>query len=207
MSTDSPVREKKRKNAIQENDENHSPLIQEMQSKVEAKKRRRIGRGGAANDPIVLNGLGDDDEIDAVDYAGLHLTLVNMAIFLFVYPFRMIKFSMNLGIIARDRKCKQCRQKMNIDTAMEIVRDDSNCDGYYWSCKRSGCKGKMSIRNSSVFEKSKLKLWHIVCICYCWYYKQKHSQARRECQLGKNHVTMCDWYQFCRDVCVDIIFR
>ena len=178
-----------------------------MQSR---KKRCNLGRGGAANDPIVLNGLGDDDEIDAVDYAGLHLTLVNMAIFLFVYPFRMIKFSMNLGIIARDRKCKQCRQKMNIDTAMEIVRDNrinGFCDGYYWSCKRSGCKGQMSIRNSSVFDKSRLKLWQIVCICHCWYTKQKHSHARVECQMGSNHKTMSDWYQFCRDVCVDIIFR
>ena len=104
MSTDSPAREKKRKNAIQENEENYSPQLQAMQSR---KKRCNLGRGGAANDPIVLNGLGDDDEIDAVDYAGLHLTLVNMAIIFICLPISNDKIFNEFGYPRQTQKMQK----------------------------------------------------------------------------------------------------
>ena len=77
-------------------------------------------------------------------------------------------------------------------------------DGIYWRCSYRGCGKKMSIRKGSWFAKSHLSLAKITKLTYYWVWKYSEELIRHELKIGSSH-TAVDWYNFAREVCVDIL--
>ena len=76
-------------------------------------------------------------------------------------------------------------------------------DNYFWRCGARKCKKKFSIRKNSFFEGSHLSFKTILCLIYCWIYELPFKFVRVNLEISDH--TIVDWYNFCRDVCVDIL--
>ena len=77
-------------------------------------------------------------------------------------------------------------------------------DGIYWRCLYRSCGKKISIRKGSWFEKSHLSLAKITKLTYYWVWKYPEELVRHELKIGSSH-TAVDWFNFAREVCVDIL--
>ena len=75
-----------------------------------------------------------------------------------------------------------------------------------WRCSNGKCNKKLSIREGSWFSKSNLLLEQIVKLTYYRVYKCPADFVTRELRIGSEH-TLVDWYNFAREVCVEIIQR
>ena len=75
-----------------------------------------------------------------------------------------------------------------------------------WRCSNGKCNKKLSIREGSWFSKSKHLLEQIVKLTYYWVYKCPADFVTRELRIGSER-TLVDWYNFSREVCVEIIQR
>uniref|UniRef100_A0A1X7VK15 Uncharacterized protein n=1 Tax=Amphimedon queenslandica TaxID=400682 RepID=A0A1X7VK15_AMPQE len=87
-------------------------------------------------------------------------------------------------------KCRQGRLRHARDTSYKS-------DGHCWRCK-----GKVSIRQGSWFDHSKLTLEQIIEI-YFWFKELPNKLTEEECVISNKSVV--DWYNFCREVCATII--
>ena len=89
-----------------------------------------------------------------------------------------------------------------------FIRSDSSFskDKVCWRCSNGKCNKKLSIREGSWFSKSNLLLEQIVKLTYYWVYKCPADFVTRELCIGSQH-TLVDWYNFAREVCVEIIQR
>ena len=69
-----------------------------------------------------------------------------------------------------------------------------------------------SLRKGSFFAQSKLKLWQILGLTIEWAKSAGSSRGSsypyiaQELEIGGS-ATMCDWMQFCRDICVEHFLR
>ena len=88
------------------------------------------------------------------------------------------------------------------------IRSDSSFskDKVCWRCSNGKCNKKLSIREGSWFSKSNFLLEQIVKLTYYWVYKCPADFVTREPRIGSEH-TLVDWYNFAREVCVEIIQR
>ena len=84
-------------------------------------------------------------------------------------------------------------------------------DGYVWSCSRNGvkkdpCFNVFSIRKGSFFSGTHISesFATIILIIYYWIIKLPLDTLREELRIGSQH-TSTDWYQFCRDICGEVI--
>ena len=60
-----------------------------------------------------------------------------------------------------------------------------------------------SIRRGSWFYGSKLSFVNVLIVTYFWANRFREINARKEISCS-NHTTV-DWYNFCREVCVEIV--
>lgn len=116
----------------------------------------------------------------------------------------IIRFYMDLGLIAEEVACKKCGRPMKLTKIA-----GTSIDGYQWLCRVSRRDDthttKKSIRCGSWFSGSKLPLTTVSKITYLWVIKAEPVAII--CQTGVNKNTVTDWLQFCRDVCVEICSR
>ena len=77
-------------------------------------------------------------------------------------------------------------------------------DECVWRCSNKSCNKKTSIRQDSWFAKSHLTIDKIIKLTYYWVYKFPQQQVSHELRIDSGHTTV-DWYNFCRDICIDIL--
>ena len=108
-----------------------------------------------------------------------------------------MKWIMDEGLIASQRKCPTCAN----DMALLECRDRS--DGMRWECrtrfrsKRHKCT--LSIRKGSWFEESNLTLEEILKFMYWWTQGLNQDQIKKQLRINAN--TAVDWDVFCRETC------
>ena len=81
-----------------------------------------------------------------------------------------------------------------------------NGDEFYWRCGYRTCRKKISLRKDSFFEGSHLENSTILCLIYCWLYELSYKFVKADLKIASDS-TICDWYNFCRDVCVEILLK
>ena len=83
-------------------------------------------------------------------------------------------------------------------------------DGYMWRCSKKSCNGEVSIRHNSWFCGSHLSISKILALTYAWAHSFTTSQAMHETSSRDKTTsseTVVDWYNYCREVCAEIISR
>lgn len=86
---------------------------------------------------------------------------------------------------------------------MELQSLENSIDKFTWRCKK--CKSRKSIRVGTWFERSHLSLSKVSQVTFFWCDRQRHEIVRREVDVSEH--TIVDWFNFCRDVCVEIVLN
>ena len=79
-----------------------------------------------------------------------------------------------------------------------------------WRCSKKSCNGEVSIRHNSWFCGSHLSISKILALTYAWAHSFTTSQAMHETSSRDKTTsseTVVDWYNYCREVCAEIISR
>ena len=86
------------------------------------------------------------------------------------------------------------------------LKNDSSYgrDDFIWRCTKKECGYKVSVRAGSWFENSHLTLKEFVKLTYYWVHKTRQETARRWVRINCEE-TVVDWYNFCREVCSEVI--
>lgn len=112
-------------------------------------------------------------------------------------PDRMIKWCIDIELIAGRYKCPRCGADMQLTKRMDMK------DQRQWRCNKSDHDIRRSVRKGSWFEKSKLEMYEILTITYLWCWKQPFNFIMNELNLSPS--TVVEWMGFCRDVCMNIV--
>ena len=107
----------------------------------------------------------------------------------------IVQFLQDRGMLARVYICPKCEKEMVLRT------DESISDKYRWRCTK--CNIMRSIRRGSWFYNSNLPLFNILILTYFWAKRFGEIHAEEEIPCSKH--TVGDWYNFCREVCVEIV--
>jgi len=75
---------------------------------------------------------------------------------------------------------------------------------FVWKCGSRKCNYLVETRSHSFFERSHLSDGQILLLIYGFVHKYSNETIRREVGIGSDH-TVVDWYQFCRDICCEIL--
>ncbi|XP_076082558.1 uncharacterized protein LOC143053655 [Mytilus galloprovincialis] len=114
---------------------------------------------------------------------------------------KIIQWCFSLGLILdlSGEVCKKCSH------GHFGLRKDSSFsnDIFYWKCSNKKCNKKVSIRNGSWFQGHNLSLEKILFITYFWIYKIDQEFVKH--QLSICNQTIVDWYNYCREVCIEIL--
>ena len=86
------------------------------------------------------------------------------------------------------------------------LRREKKIDGFTYRCSKKNCGFRQSIRHNSYFTDSKLPLGTILKFCYFWVNRIESNFIKYELQIGSDN-TVVDWKNFCREVCVEYLFR
>lgn len=107
-----------------------------------------------------------------------------------------IQWLLAVNLLQRNPICEHC--SLNY----ELKPTEDNLDGCRWKCYGRRCgKSTMSIRKNSFFFNSRLSLQNLVFIMYEW---ARETPITEVCfQYGNEEHTVCDWYRFFRDVCIE----
>lgn len=113
------------------------------------------------------------------------------------------EFLLEHSLIERSKKCPFCRADMKLDYSRSQIIGEFRCQKNHASrgnnIRRSRAKGTW-------FENAKLGVQKTILITYCFAYKFKYEDAKRECALGEedtelSDATLTDWYNYCREIC------
>ncbi len=72
-------------------------------------------------------------------------------------------------------------------------------DNLIFRCRR--CRKKFSIRQDSIFSKSKLKLQHLVVLLYAFSSGFSVTQAKKLLKEGVSEHSIIQWYTYLREIC------
>ena len=119
---------------------------------------------------------------------------------------RCIEWCKQHDLLVRSMKCpnQQC------DNDLSWTRRSRVPDGYMWRCSKKSCNGEVSIRHNSWFCGSHLSISKILALTYAWAHSFTTSQAMHETSSRDKTTsseTVVDWYNYCREVCAEIISR
>lgn len=119
-----------------------------------------------------------------------------------------LNFCCEVGVLRLNRNCKGCRRALKL-------RQESRADHatpVVFRCENKKCsKSYVSLRDGSVFERSKLSISQILLLInlFCGNICQ-YSQIRYQAQLGVEKLsneTIADWLSYCREICSQIVAR
>ena len=123
----------------------------------------------------------------------------------------------------RDRCLSWCKEHILLASSMKCPKD--NCgnnlfwtrrherpDGYEWRCSKKSCNGRITIRHDSWFQGARMTIAKILALTYAWAHSFTLSQAMHETSFKfeeerTSSETVGDWYNYCREVCAEIIVR
>ena len=113
----------------------------------------------------------------------------------------------NDAIIQETYNIKWCAQRKLLKNSQLCARCNNPCglifrtnvlDNKTWYC--SVCKTRISIRSDSWFQKSRLPIYYLVVLTYCWSFDYPLSAIAREASCDETK-TAIDWANFCREAC------
>ena len=119
---------------------------------------------------------------------------------------RCIEWCKRHNLLARSMKCP----KQQCDNDLSWTRRSRVPDGYMWRCSKKSCNREVSIRHNSWFCGSHLSISKILALTYAWAHSFTTSQAMHETSSRAKTTsseTVVDWYNYCREVCAEIISR
>lgn len=110
---------------------------------------------------------------------------------------------MTLGLLWRERKCT-CGAFMSIKVNKTMLTKT-------WKCKRKSCRKSFGYLKETWFEESRISIKEIFQLSYFWC-RQTHTQEEIQFDMQRNgsnisRVTITDWNNFYREVCVDYFVR
>ena len=101
-------------------------------------------------------------------------------------------------LLASMRNCTAC------GTSMHWQKRSNLSDGYQWRCPRSGCQKKLSIRDKSFFQRSRLRLQTWVKLMYLWATDTPVTKLQEQLDEGEcSTKTAIDIFNFLREVCTN----
>lgn len=111
----------------------------------------------------------------------------------------LIVFLLKSGLLGdRSGICETCKEG-----TVHLIRKEGS---FYWKCGKRSCVKTISLRKGSFFEKSRLDYRQILCLIYCWLYELPFTFVQAE-ELVTTNKSVVDWYNFCRDICIDILLK
>jgi hypothetical protein len=111
-----------------------------------------------------------------------------------------VLWSQQHGLLPNGRKCRSCRIPMRIDF---------NRHGVGLFRYKKGCP-TFSLATGTWFSKSKLEIRKQLALTYCFCRSFSYEQAINETSfsdLETSPGTLCDWFSYCREVCMDALDR
>lgn len=108
---------------------------------------------------------------------------------------KAIAWCQEVGLIKKTRIC--CGNVLT-----PIFRNTKKTKGFYFRCPRDLCRKEYSIRSSTFFENSKLKIGQIITLIFYFVNNEtKFTNLKRKTKISSNK-TLVDWLSFCREICV-----
>lgn len=152
-----------------------------------------------------------DDDVEAMPYVKRHLytgevlQMWNLARLIRQLGTReqCVNFAVSEGLILASKECRRHRKPMSIEYS-------TNRTVGAFVCNKAGCRAtsRVSRATGTWFEGAKLTLPQIFYITYCFAYSFSYDMVihedptRDENNECLSRVTVCDWYNYCREVVV-----
>lgn len=111
-------------------------------------------------------------------------------------PLQTIKILQDKGLLTKEMNCLKCNSQM-------YLSESDNTDGYKWRCKV--CKTSKTVRTNSWFSNSHLSMHKILQLTYMWTYHFEQKHVIRELEISA--PTVVDWFNFCREICTEIVLN
>lgn len=109
-----------------------------------------------------------------------------------------LKFLACHGVLHNNRNCSICQEPMG------LVKAKDRTDGLKWRCSK--CKGEKTVRDGSIFSKSKLPIDKLLLILYGWSTNWCNNTFLEE-ELEVTPYTAVKWLAECRKVCQEALLR
>lgn len=84
-----------------------------------------------------------------------------------------------------------------------FAKDKAYSEGFCWRCASRKCRKKISEKSGSWFSQSKLCYSDVVKLTYFWANNYPNHLCALETSISAH--TVIDWYNFCRDICVELL--
>lgn len=111
---------------------------------------------------------------------------------------RCIRWCEDHHLLPSEVACSRCYGRTYLTPA-------SNGDGYVWRCRRKGCQARVSIRNGTIFEYSKLTLPKVLQLIYWWAKDMPVTRAAEE--VGVSEGTAIEWFLRFRELCASYLLE
>ena len=103
------------------------------------------------------------------------------------------------GLVVEQQQCPNCLGPIHL---VECV---SSTDGYVWRCRQRGCQKRLSLRQNTIFENSRLSISKILQLMYRWARELPVGQAADE--VAVELKTTIDWYCKFREACANFLLQ
>lgn len=107
-------------------------------------------------------------------------------------PEHVLKYLQKKKIIATEKSC-------SCGHSMSLKKYNPSIDGAVWRCENNACKKRISVRNNTFLQNSKLNMGLIFHIVLDFI-----SELPLNCSKSLNGIgseAAVQWYQYCRDIC------
>lgn len=102
-----------------------------------------------------------------------------------------VRFSQLSGLLPKSYKCTICKKQAKL-----AFNRGRNKKGITWRCGMDACRGEVSVRVGTVFEKSKIPIADVIRLLFFWSMRRTVDDAATEIQVSHNTVTA--WYTLLR---------
>src|SRR6218665_1558862 len=101
------------------------------------------------------------------------------------------------SLIKNSVQCALCNIPLSLNNYQ------TSKDGKKWKC--NVCKGRVSVRDGSIFQRSHLSMQQMVLIIYHWAKELPQYIAAEEVELSTATVT--EWFNLCKNKCANWLYR
>jgi transposase-like protein len=125
--------------------------------------------------------------------------------------FALISLLQQIGLLNKSMRCQDHPR-----VEMVICEHQKPIDGWWWKCPNLSCRRRYSIRQNSFFSRSHLSIDKLFVLAFAWFRGDSQRNAALEAEIpyvthrgeGRGgNKTISDWFNYCRDVCREILLR
>ena len=109
----------------------------------------------------------------------------------------VVRFCQIFGLLPKSHVCSVCH------TAGRLAFNRGRSGkAISWRCRLAACQcGEVSIRDRTVFERSKLTIAIILHLLFLWSMRRSVEEAVAETKTSRTTVVI--WFKFCRQICIE----